>query len=332
MFSARFTRQQGIPVVTVVAGTVALATLTAACGASGSSSSAAALSAAATEHASAAARAVSTASAGVGKAAGASKAAGAGKAAGSSKAAGGSKLADPGKTVAASGSAGGTRSAGAAGKPAGTATPAGAGKLTGANATALLSKAVANTQAASSVQVTGQAVPTGSGSQTESFDLTLVRNAGCEGAVTISPTKSFKVVEAGGYIWMMPSDAYYASMHMSRQNMAKVENKYIKMKATDTQAGDLATVCTFPGLLGQLDRPAGTAFVAVPTTSGANPGYRVTEAGQHGVAFVAKAPAPLLLQISDLRPEDGSITFAGYDVTSAITIPGAAETIDETSD
>jgi len=315
MFSARFTRHQGIPAATLVVSAVALTTLTAGCGASASSSSAAAVSATASEQASTAARAASTASAGV------------------SKAAGLSTPADSRKTAGAIESSGVTRPAGVS-KSAGDAgdadAPAGTAKLTGADATALLSKAVANTQAASSVQVTGQAVPTGSGDQTESFNLTLVRNAGCEGAVTLSPTKAFKVVETGGYVWMLPSNAYYASTHMSKKNMAQVEGKYIKMKATDSQVSDLATVCTFPGLLGQLDKPAGAAFVAVPATGSAGPGYRVTEAGQHGAAFVAKAPS-LLLQISDLRPDNGSITFGQYDATSAITIPSAAETIDGTS-
>jgi hypothetical protein len=329
MFSVRFTRQQGIPAATLVASAVALATLTAGCGASASSSSAAALSAAAGKPAATGAGAVSPASAAASETAGASEASAAGKPAGAgvakpagaSKAAGVSQPAGPGMTA-------------GAGEPAGAGNPggeAGSGKLTGADATALLSQAIANTRASASVQVTGQAVRTGTSGQTESFDLTLVRDQGCEGAVTMSPTRSFKVVATGGYVWMMPSDAYYASMHMSQQSRAQVENKYIRMRATNGQVTDLATVCTFSGLLGSLGKPAGAPYLAVPATYGAAPGYRVTEAGRPGTSFITKAPAPLLQQITDQQPNGGSITFTDYNSTSAITIPAAAETIDGTS-
>jgi hypothetical protein len=313
MFSVRFTRRRSLPAIAAVGGTVALVTLSAACGAAGSTSSVAVAGAAATGQAAPLAHAVNSASVPNAKPAGKSKSGAAGKSAGVSKQAG------AGRPAGASEPAGTSKAVGA-GKA------AGSDKVTGATATALLAKAVANTQTASSVQVTGQEVP-GANGQTESFDLTLVRNAGCEGAITMSATRSFKVVETQGFVWMLPSNAYYASMHMSKQNMAEVEGKYVKMKATDSRASDLATVCTFQGLLGQLAKPAGTAFVAAPTSSG----YQVTEAGQHGTAFIEKGPTPLLLQIADLHPSDGSITFAGYDGTSTITVPPAAQTIDGTS-
>ena len=79
----------------------------------------------------------------------------------------------------------------------------GTSKLTGTAATALVTKAIANTQAAASVRVAGSATATGSatggsGSQTVTFDLTLVKNVGCQGTLALSKTETFQLVETGG--------------------------------------------------------------------------------------------------------------------------------------
>jgi hypothetical protein len=320
MFSARLTGHQGIPAATFVAGAVALATLTAACGSAGSSSSTTAVQATAGTHAAGGVRAVTSAPAAVGKTAGQAV----DKAAGASRAASGST------TAGASEPASVSRPAGHATKSPGAGSLAGTGKLTGAGAAALLSKAIANTQAASSVRVTGEAV-SGSTGQTETFDLTLVRDVGCQGAIALSPAKSFKIVEAEGYLWMLPSRAYYESMHMSKQQMAQVEDKYVRVSASGQQASQMAAVCTFSGLLGQFGQPGGAPYLAVPASHGGHAGYRVTGAGQPGTAFVTKASAPRLLEVAGLQPNHRSITFAAYNVTRTITVPTAAETIDGSS-
>ena len=92
-----------------------------------------------------------------------------------------------------------TASASASGSSASaSASPAATGKLTGAAATALVTKAIANTKAAPSVVVKGTGVSTGTAGQTVTFDLTLVQKAGCRGTIAQSKTETFQLVETGG--------------------------------------------------------------------------------------------------------------------------------------
>jgi len=220
----------------------------------------------------------------------------------------------------------GTAPAMASASASGSASAAATGKLTGAAATALVAKALANTEAASSVRVQGIGVGTDSGSQMVSFDITLVRNKGCEGAIALSKVLAFKLVEAGGYVWLKPSTAYYASLHLSKAAIALVADKYIKVKSSDRQLGSLAKICTFHGLFSSIPVPTGTSYVATPASYGGQPAYDITQAGQRGYADITNTSTPVLLKLADTK--HGAITFTQYNAMTSITPPSAAESID----
>ncbi|TVY98939.1 hypothetical protein EAS64_42720 [Trebonia kvetii] len=203
------------------------------------------------------------------------------------------------------------------------------GKLTGAAATALAAKAIANTRAASSVHVAGQSTSTSATKgQAVSFNLLLVKNQGCSGTISVSKTETFKIVQTGGFIWLMPSAAFYESLHLSKQAMALVADKYIKVKASDKQVANLATVCTFNGLFSSLPKPSGHNFTAVPVTYQGAPAYQITQSGKPGIATVSNVATPLLLKITAPQVGSGSITFGDYNSAKTITAPSAAESID----
>jgi hypothetical protein len=206
--------------------------------------------------------------------------------------------------------------------------PAATGKLTGAPATALAAKAIANTRAASSVQVAGSTSTSATKGQSVSFDLLLVKNHGCSGTISLSKTETFKIVQTGGYIWLMPSAAFYESLHLSKQAMALVADKYIKVKANDKKVGNLGTVCTFNGLFSSLPKPSGTNFTATPVTYQGAPAYQITKSGKPGIATVSNAATPLLLKITAPQVGAGSITFGNYNSAKTITAPSDAESID----
>ena len=104
----------------------------------------------------------------------------------------------------------------------------------------------------------------GSGSQPVTFDLTLVKNVGCQGTLALSKTETFQLVETGGYVWILPSSAYYQSLHLDKAALALMADKYIKVKSTDKQIGDLGQECTFTGLLGSLSKPTGSRTTRPP--------------------------------------------------------------------
>jgi hypothetical protein len=290
MFPVRFPAGRAIPAAFAAAGVVALASLTA-CG-SAASSTPAASGTTAGPSTSVAGTSTSAAPAGSGSAIATSSAA-----AGSSTAAGNQS-------------------------PASTAT------VTGTAASALAAKAFTNTQNAASVRVAGSAVNGGSGSQRVTFDLTLVKSAGCTGTIALSKTQTFKIVQTKGYIWLLPSTAFYQSLKLSKAAQALVQDKYIKVKSTDKQISSLTKVCTFNGLFGSLPKPSGTAFKAVPTNYNGQPAYLVTQAGKKGTAYISNSATSVLLRLTDPSSDGGTILFSNYYGTQTITPPSAAESID----
>jgi hypothetical protein len=179
-----------------------------------------------------------------------------------------------------------------------------------------------------SVVVKGTGVSTGTAGQTVSFDLTLVQKSGCQGTIAQSKTETFQLVETGGSVWLKPSAAYYASLKISKAALALVNDKWIKVKSTDSQIGDLPKICSFSGLFGSLKTPTGASYVATPTTYQGQSAYEVTQSGQQGYAFVTNSATPMLAKLAEPGANGGVITFTEYSTPLTITAPSAAESID----
>jgi hypothetical protein len=212
------------------------------------------------------------------------------------------------------------------------ASPASTTRVTGAAATALITKAIANTKAAPTLLVIGSGVSSGSGSSSQqvSFNLTLVQKAGCRGTIALSKVESFQLVETGGYVWLKPTDAFYATLHLNQATLALVADKYIKVPTDNAQLADLAKICSFSGLFGQLPTPTGTSYVATPTTYNGRSAYQITQTGQTGFAFITNSSAPVLMKLAEPTASGGVISFTEFSTPVAITAPSDAESIDGT--
>ena len=178
------------------------------------------------------------------------------------------------------------------------------------------------------MRVNGSSVSAGRGSQTVTFGLTLVKNGGCEGTIALSKTQTFQIVETGGYVWMLPAPAFYASLRLSKAGQARVDGKYIRVKSGDKQLAGLTRICTFGGLFGPLPTAAGPGYVATPSRFHGGPAYKLATTGSPGTAYISTAAKPLVLMISDPDSGGGAITFSDYNAVVAITPPAAAATID----
>ena len=110
--------------------------------------------------------------------------------------------------------------------------------------------------------------------------------------------------------------------------LALVADKWIKVKSTDAQIGDLPKICSFSGLFGSLKTPTGASYVATPTTYAGQPAYEVTQSGQQGYAFVTNSATPMLAKLAEPGANGGVITFTEYSTPLTITAPSPAETID----
>jgi len=220
----------------------------------------------------------------------------------------------------------GTATASSSASPASTAT------VSGAAATALITKAIANTKAAPSLLVVGSGIGTGtgSGSQQVSFTLTMVQKAGCRGTIALSKVESFQLVETGGYVWLKPTSAFYATLHLSQAALALVADKYIKVPTNNAQVADLAKICSFSGLFGQLPTPTGTSYVATPTTDNGKSAYKITQTGQAGYAYITNSSTPMLVKLAEPTASGGVIGFTEYSAPLALIAPSDAESIDGT--
>ena len=225
----------------------------------------------------------------------------------------------------------GTATASSSASPASTAT------VTGAAATALITKAIANTKASSSLVVVGSGIPAGTGtgtgsssSQQVSFTLTLAQKAGCRGTIALSKVESFQLVETGGYVWLKPTSAFYATLHLSQAALALVADKYIKVPTNNAQVADLAKICSFSGLFGQLPTPTGTSYVATPTTYNGKSAYKITQTGQAGYAYITNSSTPMLVKLAEPTASGGVIGFTEYSAPPAIVAPSDAESINGT--
>jgi hypothetical protein len=218
-------------------------------------------------------------------------------------------------------------SSGSSGSPA----PASTAVVTGAAATAFITKAIANTKAAPSLLVIGSGLSSGSGSSSQqvSFDLTLVQKAGCRGTIALSKTESFQLVQTGGYVWLKPSNGYYASLHITKQALALLGDKYIKVPSSNAQLADLTQICSFSGLFGELKTPTGTSYVATPTTYEDQSAYKVTQTGKPGYAYITNTSSPMLAKLAQPSGSNGGvITFTEYSVPLEVTAPSAAGSVD----
>jgi hypothetical protein len=212
------------------------------------------------------------------------------------------------------------------------ASPVSTAKVTGAAATALITKAIANTKAAPTLLVIGSGVSSGSGSSSQqvSFNLTLVQKAGCQGTIALSKVESFQLVETGGYVWLKPTDAVDATLHLTQAALALVADKYIKVPTNNAQLADLTQICSFSGLFGQLPTPTGTSYVATPTTYNGRSAYQITQTGQTGSAFITNSSTPVLMKLAEPTASGGVISFTEFSKPVAITAPSDAESIDGT--
>lgn len=203
---------------------------------------------------------------------------------------------------------------------AGTAPASAPVELTGSAATALLTKAAANTQAAPSVTVAFR-------QPGKSFDLTFVKGTGCAGSFVMSATDTFKIVVTGGYVWILGSAAFWAGENLSQANIVQLFDKYVKIKSTVPIGHGMAQACNITDITGSIGNPGNATLAAVPTTYDGGPAYEVTPMGVSAAVFVSRGATPLLLKV-DYQGNDGRVaTFSGYDA-GTITIPPAAQTLD----
>jgi hypothetical protein len=155
-----------------------------------------------------------------------------------------------------------------------------------------------------------------------------VQKVGCKGTIAQSKTSSFQLVVRDGFIWMKPSQGFYASLKFTQAELALVAGRWLKVKSTDSQAASFGDLCNFSSLFGSMGTPTGTSYVATPTTYKGRSVYEFIASGQPGYAYITNSATPTLVELDIPGKTDGVMTFTVPGTPLTIAAPSAAESLD----
>ena len=192
------------------------------------------------------------------------------------------------------------------------------GSLAGLSADAIVAKAIADTQAASSLHVTND------GGSQGTMDVAITTQ-GCRASVK-SPANNVNLVEVGSLKWLLLDAATVKSSLGDSAGAKAVVGKYLKITKDDPDLADLLTICDVKQQLAS----------AVPYTTGLTRGAPTTVDGVKALTLtsakgetvlVSDTAQPLLLRVDISGSDAAKLAFSDYNAVPAITAPPAAQTV-----
>lgn len=216
--------------------------------------------------------------------------------------------------AAGSGSAGAT-----AGIPAASSDP-----LAGLSANAIATQAVANTQDAASVRITGSDTDP---SKPLTFSVTLVRGKGCAGTLSDGANGRVAFVMIGDTVWAKPTDNFWKNNYsgLDPATLAYLSGKYVKDSA-GSGLSSVSTLCYQFAAIGSLGLLQNVVKGITATVNG-QPSLQLKDAGDAGYGYVSDTAKPLLVRLVD-PSSHGTLNFTDYGADTTIAAPPASQTLD----
>jgi hypothetical protein len=199
---------------------------------------------------------------------------------------------------------------------------ASAGPLAGLTASEILTRAVADLDAASSVHITGSTKLPG---QNAAVDLTVGAH-GCTGTIEIAGQGSVLLLGTGDTVWMKPDEQFYQATGVSPAERSQLAGKYLRISASKSGIGAL---CYLGQLATQISGGAGHVVLGQTTTVLGQPALQLNDVKQPGDAYVTAAAHPEFLRVGS--GGGGYLDFTGYNAPFTVTPPPAAQTVDGAS-
>jgi hypothetical protein len=213
----------------------------------------------------------------------------------------------------------------------GSGTP-GATSLTG-TPDQIVQHAVNNLKAATSVQISGNVVSSGSNIKLDLTDAT----AGCKGTITLVSVSSSanstvsgtaELIEADSIVYMKLDQSFFKNLSLPSSLFTAVTGKYIKVTAK-SELADFAQLCDPSSLASGFDKEI-TGFVknGTATVNGqaAESFKQPTHAGS-GIVYISQSSTPEIIRLQGPSNE-GQIDFTDYNAPVTITAPPASDVID----
>jgi hypothetical protein len=221
--------------------------------------------------------------------------------------------------VAGCGASSSTSAAPSSTAPASTAPPG--DPLAGLSARQILTKAIADFKAASSVHIAGSERAAG---QSFTMDLTVGAN-GCTGTVGLGGQGSVVLLRIGGTLWMKPDDQFWKSvLAAAPADLPAVEGKYVRLSPKGPATSSFGAFCYLSQLASQVSGGENQLVKGQTSTIGGQPALQLKDTRQAGSAYVTISPTPEFLQTGDTG---GHVDFTDYNAPLALTAPPAGQTV-----
>jgi len=190
-------------------------------------------------------------------------------------------------------------------------------------ASAIASRAVAGTEAASSMHVQGEGT---SGGQTMSFDLNVAGSKGCSGTVTESKAGTFKLVKLGTSLWVSPSDTFYRAeaARGAVVPLAALSGKYLRETPGKSALASFGSMCQLNPLLTALASEAAKFTKGTVSVTGGVRTLRLSRGST--VMDVTDAASPRVVSID--APGAARYSFSGYGSAAPVSAPPARAVTD----
>lgn len=196
--------------------------------------------------------------------------------------------------------------------------------LAGLTSKQIAAKAVTATEQTSAVRIQGNGSDSG---VAITLDLTVLKGKGCQGSFSEAKLGTFKLVDNGTTVWLLPDATFYKSQKVPASATAVLSGKYIEAKATSTAMASMAQLCSLSGLLGTVSKNASLGK-GVKTTFEGQPAIKITDNTGKGVAYVTDTATPQIMMIDKPGSDGGKLNFGYSGLPTAITPPPASQTVD----
>lgn len=185
----------------------------------------------------------------------------------------------------------------------------------------ILTKAIADFKAASSVHVAGSEQAAG---QTFTMDLTVGAN-GCTGTVGLGGQGSVILLRIGGTLWMKPDDRFWKSaLAAAPADLPAVEGRYVRLSPKGPATSSFGAFCYLSQLASQVSGGENQLVKGQTATIGGQLALELKDTKQAGSAYVTISASPEFLQTGDTG---GHVDFTDYNAPLALTAPPASQTV-----
>lgn len=185
---------------------------------------------------------------------------------------------------------------------------------------AIAARAVADTEAASSMHVRGEGT---SGGQTMSFDLTVAGSKGCAGTVRESKAGAFRLVVVGSSTWVAPSDTFYRAeaARGAVVPLAELSGKYLRETPGKSALGSFGSLCRLDPLLAAFKSAAAKFTKGTVSVVGGVRTLRLS--GGAATMDVTDTASPRIVRID--APGSARYSFSEYGAAPHVSAPPASQ-------